>query len=170
MVGSRTGAAAAGMTTFNVNIANIIAAIFTATGQDIASVHESSLGTLELAPAPVGIRATLSLPGLVVGTVGGGTHLPGQRALLEALGCTGPGTVRRLAEITAGFCLALDLSTMASICTGEFATAHERLGRNRPVEPLGERDLLPAFFEAGMQRAHSAPALRVTALRSWRSH
>ena len=160
----RSGAAAAGMTTFNVNIANIIAAIFTATGQDIASVHESSLGTLELTPARGGIRATLSLPGLVVGTVGGGTHLAGQRALLEALGCTGPGTVRRLAEITAGFCLALDLSTMASICTGEFATAHERLGRNRPVEPLAERDIVPSLFEPGMQRAHSEPALRVTAV------
>ena len=158
----RSGAAAAGMATFNINVANIIAAIFTATGQDIASVHESSLGTLELSPARCGITARLTLPGLVVGTVGGGTHLPAQRALLESLGCSGTDTVRRLAEIIAGFCLALDLSTMAAISTGEFATAHERLGRNRPVEPLGERDLVPSLFEPGVRRALGDPTIRVS--------
>ena len=158
----RSGAAAAGMATFNINIANVIAAMFTATGQDIASVHESSVGTLDLSPAPCGITARLTLPGLVVGTVGGGTHLPAQRALLESLGCAGTGTVRRLAEIIAGFCLALDLSTMAAISTGEFATAHERLGRNRPIEPLGERDLVPKLFEPGVRRALGNSVLQVT--------
>lgn len=158
----RSGAAAAGMATFNINVANVIASMFTATGQDIASVHESSLGTLELSPAPCGITARLTLPGLVIGTVGGGTHLPAQRALLESLGCTDTGTVRRLAEIIAGFCLALDLSTMAAISTGEFATAHERLGRNRPVEPLGERDLVPALFAPGVRRALGDSAVQVT--------
>jgi NADP-dependent 3-hydroxy-3-methylglutaryl-CoA reductase len=157
----QSGAAAAGMATFNINVANIIAAIFTATGQDIACVHESSLGTLELSPASRGVFARLTLPGLVIGTVGGGTHLPVQHALLASLGCTGSGTVRRLAEIIAGFCLALDLSTMAAISTGEFATAHERLGRNRPVEPLTENDLVPSLFEPALRRALSDVALRV---------
>ena len=159
-----SGAAAVEMATFNINVANIVAAIFTATGQDIASVHESSLGTLELSPTPNGVAARLTLPGLVIGTVGGGTHLPAQRALLESLGCSGPGTVRRLAEIIAGFCLALDLSTMAAITTGEFATAHERLGRNRPVEPLGEQDLVPSLFERGMRGALDDPELAVTSV------
>jgi NADP-dependent 3-hydroxy-3-methylglutaryl-CoA reductase len=158
----RTGAAAAGMTTFNINVANTIAGIFTATGQDIACVHESSLGTLELSPAFGGVSARLSLPGLVVGTVGGGTHLPAQRALLESLGCTGPDGARRLAEIIAGFCLALDLSTMAAIASGEFATAHERLGRNRPVEPLRETDLVPALFERGLRKVLDDPGLLVS--------
>jgi NADP-dependent 3-hydroxy-3-methylglutaryl-CoA reductase len=157
----QSGAAAAGMATFNINVANIIAALFTATGQDIACVHESSLGTLELMSVPAGVAARLTLPGLVVGTVGGGTGLPAQRALLDAMGCTGPGTVRKLAEIIAGFCLALDLSTMAAITTGEFATAHERLGRNRPVEPLTERDLVPSLFERGVRAVTGDSALRV---------
>ena len=160
----QSGAAAAGMATFNVNIANIIAGIFTATGQDIASVHESSLGTLELWSTPSGIAARLVLPGLVIGTVGGGTHLPAQRALLESMGCSGARTVRRLAEIIAGYCLALDLSTMAAISTGEFATAHERLGRNRPVEPLGEGDLVPALFEPGLRLALDDPRLAVSSV------
>jgi NADP-dependent 3-hydroxy-3-methylglutaryl-CoA reductase len=158
----RSGAAAAGMATYNINVANIIAAIFTATGQDIACVHESSLGTLEVLPARCGIMARLTLPGIVIGTVGGGTGLPAQHALLESIGCAGTGTVRRLAEIIAGFCLALDLSTMAAISTGEFATAHERLGRNRPVDPMTERDLLPALFEPGLRRVLRDPLIRVS--------
>ena len=46
---------------------------------------------------PMG-STSLLLPALVVGTVGGGTHLPAQRALLEMLGCVGDGSVARLAE------------------------------------------------------------------------
>ncbi|HET6701651.1 MAG TPA: hypothetical protein VFH14_07610, partial [Gemmatimonadaceae bacterium] len=159
----RSGALQAGMATFNINVANIIAGIFAATGQDIACVHESSLATLDLAPHRRGITAELSLPGLVVGPVGGGTHLPAQRALLESIGCSDTGTVQRFAEIIVGFCLALDLSTLAAISTGEFATAHERLGRNRPVEPIGEKDLVPALFEPGLRRALGEPALTVGA-------
>ena len=44
----RSGAGQARMLTANVNIANVIAAIFVATGQDVACVHESALGDLHL--------------------------------------------------------------------------------------------------------------------------
>ena len=157
----RGGSAQARMVGHNVNVANVVAAMFTATGQDIACVHESSLGELTVERADDGVRARLLLPGLALGTVGGGTHLPAQRALLELLGCTGAGTGRRLAEIVGGFCLALDLSTLAAIATGEFAGAHERLGRNRPAEPIAAGDLGPAFFEPGLRRALATPALVV---------
>jgi hydroxymethylglutaryl-CoA reductase (NADPH) len=156
----RSGAQCAGMVTPNVNVANVIAAIFTATGQDIACVHESALGELEIFRRGDGISARLSLHGLVVGTVGGGTGLPAQRALLEMMGCTGEGSVRRLAEIIGGYCLALELSTLAAIATGEFASAHERLGRNRPVRALTEQELVPAFFERGLRRVMGS-AVRV---------
>jgi hydroxymethylglutaryl-CoA reductase (NADPH) len=152
------GARRVEMVTRNVNIANIIAAMFAATGQDIACVHESSLGTLELLPSGDGIGARLSLHGLAVGTVGGGTGLPAQRALLEMMGCTGDGSVRRLAEIIAGYCLALELSTLAAIATGEFASAHERLGRNRPERALTEEELVPSFFHRGVRRVLGASA------------
>jgi hydroxymethylglutaryl-CoA reductase (NADPH) len=152
------GARRVEMITPNVNIANVIAAMFAATGQDIACVHESSLGTLELYPSGDGIGARLSLHGLAIGTVGGGTGLPAQRALLDMMGCTGDGSVRRLAEIIAGYCLALELSTLAAIATGEFASAHERLGRNRPGRPLTEEELAPSFFQRGMHRVRGAKA------------
>ncbi|GAB2828352.1 hydroxymethylglutaryl-CoA reductase [Streptomyces daliensis] len=128
----RGGGLHGGMVGNDVCIANVIGGMFTALGQDIASVHESSLGHLELEPVDEGVRATMVLPALIVGTVGGGTRLPAQHALLEMLGCAGPGGQSRLAEIIAGFALALDLSTMSAVSADEFVAAHERLGRNRP--------------------------------------
>ncbi|MFI8851090.1 hydroxymethylglutaryl-CoA reductase [Streptomyces sp. NPDC053499] len=128
----RGGAVHGGMVGNDICIANVMGGMFTALGQDIASVHESSLGHLELEPAGDGVRATMVLPALIVGTVGGGTRLPAQHALLDMLGCAGPGGAPRLAEIIAGFALALDLSTLSAVSADEFVAAHERLGRNRP--------------------------------------
>jgi len=142
-----------GMIGYNMNIANVLAAMFAATGQDIASVHESAIGHFDIQPADDGLYASMQLPALIVGTMGGGTHLPQQKELLELMGCAGSGKVFRLAEIIAGFCLALDLSTLAAGASGQFATAHERLGRSRPVNWFKREDLTPAFFEPGLRRA-----------------
>lgn len=46
----------------------------------------------------------------------------------------------------AGFALGLDLSTLSAIASGQFATAHERLGRNRPTHGLKDTHLDWAFF------------------------
>ena len=56
------------------------------------------------------------------------------------------GVVRRFVEIIAGFALALDISTLASVASGHFASAHERLGRNRPEHGLREVHLNSEFF------------------------
>ncbi len=69
-------------------------------------------------------------PCLVVGTVGGGTRLPCQNEALKMLGCQGEGTKERLAEIIAGYCLALELSTMSAVVEGTFVKAHSQLGRD----------------------------------------
>ncbi len=148
--GFLAGSVGVGMVGFNINIANVIAAIFTATGQDIACVHESSLGQLHLMAADDGIYASMVLPSLIVGTVGGGTGLPHQWEFLELLGCAGPGKASRFAEIIAGFCLALDLSTLSAIASGQFATAHEKMGRNRPVRFLKAEELNAGFFSRVM--------------------
>ena len=44
---------------------------------------------------------------------------------------------------------------------GEFAAAHERLGRNRPVRFLARDDLTPAFFEPSLRVAYDDASLRV---------
>jgi hydroxymethylglutaryl-CoA reductase (NADPH) len=119
----------AGVVGYNANVANVLAALFLATGQDVACVHESAFGILTLDASGGDVYANLLLPSLVVGTVGGGTKLAGPRACLESLGCAGTGKVRRFAEIVAGFAFALELSSYAAMVNGDFAAAHEELGR-----------------------------------------
>ncbi len=143
---AEVGALQIGMMGSNVNFANVIAGIFTATGQDIASVHESSSGILKLREEGDGILFTAYLPALVIGTIGGGTKLPTQRECLELMGCYGQGKLFRFAEIIAATCLALDISTGAAIGANEFVSAHERLGRNRPSRKLSRSEIDTAFF------------------------
>ncbi|MFD0690822.1 hypothetical protein [Actinomadura fibrosa] len=156
----------AGMAGHDIDAANVIAAIFTATGQDIASVYESGAGFFSVDPfsgdAAGGLRATLVLPNLVTGAVGGGTRLRQQRDYLAALGCSGDGSAARFAEIICAFALALDLSTIAAIAGGQFADAHERLGRARAVDWLRPADLGAPLLRPMLAAAMDAPALRVT--------
>lgn len=162
------GCIQSGSVGYTVNVANVVAAMFAATGQDIACVHESSVGLLDLGVEGEDLRANLLLPSLVVGTIGGGTHFPGQRAALEMLGCTGEGSVRRLGELIAGFCLALELSTSSAVVSGAFAAAHERLGRNRAAFDPVTRDHLDApFFEGALRATFDDPALTVLGC-AWR--
>jgi NADP-dependent 3-hydroxy-3-methylglutaryl-CoA reductase len=130
------GAQQIGMVGSGLNAVNIVAGLFVATGQDIACVHESGVSILSMEVDGGDLIATMLLPSLVTGTVGGGTSLPDQREWLTALGCAGPGGGARFAEIIAGFALALDLSTTAALASGQFADAHQRLGRSRRVDWL----------------------------------
>lgn len=135
-----------GMLGFNINVANAIAAIFVATGQDLASIHESSVAILNLEKKSNGLKIHLTLPSLVIGTVGGGTNLEKQHEGLKLLGCAGSGKIERFAHLIAGFALSLEISTYSAIVSGEFAKAHEKLGRNKPNKWLLKSDLTSAFI------------------------
>ncbi|WP_430409917.1 phosphotransferase [Kordia sp.] len=139
-----------GMVGYNINVANAIAAIFVATGQDLASIHESSIGILHLEQKNGGLYMQLSLPNLVIGSVGGGTSLPKQSQALEIMNCYGTGKVNRFAKLIAGFALGLEISTYAAIVSGEFAKAHEKLGRNKPVKWLLKSEITPDFVQASL--------------------
>ena len=135
-----------GMVGYNVNIANPIAGIFAATGQDLASVHESSVGYFFIEKAGESLYATLRIPRLVIATLGGGTHLPSQKENLSLMGCLGVGKVNRLGAIIAGVALGLELSTFSAIANGQFAIAHDRMGRNPPDNHLGVDADLPQYL------------------------
>ncbi|MFM8454913.1 MAG: hydroxymethylglutaryl-CoA reductase [Gammaproteobacteria bacterium] len=110
--------------------ANGLTALYIATGQDVACVSESSIGVtrLELTEEK-DLYAAVTLPNIVVGTVGGGTKLPSQSVGLKLLGLQGAGKVHALAEVCAACCLAGELSIMGALCAGDFTSAHERLAR-----------------------------------------
>jgi hydroxymethylglutaryl-CoA reductase (NADPH) len=77
------------------------------------------------------LYAAVTLPNLIVGTVGGGTSLPSQRACLEILGLAGTGHAQAFAEVCAALLLAGELSIIGALCSDEFARAHQRLARGR---------------------------------------
>ncbi len=144
---SRKYAELNGMVGYTINAANAIAAIFAATGQDLASIHESSVADLVLKKHPEGLEVSLTLFSLVIGTIGGGTHLPKQKEALAMMKCGGTGKVGRFASLIAGFVLGIELSTYAAMVSGEFAKAHEKLGRNKPVDWLQWNEIDQNFIQ-----------------------
>jgi hydroxymethylglutaryl-CoA reductase (NADPH) len=109
--------------------ANGLAALFIATGQDAACVSEAAVGITRMEETESGLYAAVTLPNLIVGTVGGGTNLPTQRECLEMMGCYGVGNARKFAEISAALVLAGELSIAAALSAGHFTSAHQKLGR-----------------------------------------
>lgn len=124
-IGSQLG----GVLGLNLHLANTLAAIYLATGQDVACVAENSVGLCHGEQDGDDFVGSLSLPSLTVGTVGGATRLHQQRANLELLGCTGPDSSKKLAEIICGAAFGLELSLAGAIVSHEFADAHAMFGR-----------------------------------------
>jgi hydroxymethylglutaryl-CoA reductase (NADPH) len=75
---------------------------------------------------------SITLPSLIVATVGGGTGLPTQNEALQIMGCAGVGNVRKFAEIVAGTVLAGEISLAAAISSLDWVSSHDQLGRNDP--------------------------------------
>jgi hydroxymethylglutaryl-CoA reductase (NADPH) len=112
------------------HFANGLAAMYLACGQDAASVAESAVGIARLEVMPDGaLYGCVTLPNLPVGTVGGGTGLPSQKACLDILGLAGPGHANAFAEVCAAVALAGELSIAGALAAGEFSEAHRRLAR-----------------------------------------
>ena len=112
--------------------ANGLAALYLACGQDVACVAESAVGVTRFEVTEDNdLYASVTLPNLTVGTVGGGTGLPSQRACLELMGLAGSGKARAFAEVCAGLLLAGELSIIGALASGEFTRAHQRLARGR---------------------------------------
>ena len=82
----------------NAQIANIISAIFIATGQDAAHVSECSMGVTTVEKVKEGLYASIYLPDLVIGTVGGGTQLATQKEALKIMGMDTKGSTKKCAN------------------------------------------------------------------------
>ena len=151
VVGSRL----AGSNNLNMHAANMVAALFLATGQDMAHVVESSQADLiyedclrEMARdgqehSQSGLRVTLTMPNINVGTVGGGTSLPAfaqarkiiMSSLQSAEKSAEPKTVPEslqpfvLAAATAVGVMAGEISGLAALSSNTLAQAHQELAR-----------------------------------------
>lgn len=129
----------AGALGYGGQLANGLTAIFIACGQDVANVVNAAVGiTLFEVTGEGDLYASVTLPSLTVGTVGGGTGTGTARECLATLGCAGSGGALAFAEIVAATLLAGELSMGAALASGEHVRAHEDYGRNRPApaEPV----------------------------------
>ncbi len=122
---------------FNVNVANTIAAMFIATGQDAAQIVESSSAFVNLEMVGKDLLFSGSFPCLEVATVGGGTGFGTAKECLEILGCAGSGKIpgdnaKKLAEIIACAASAQDLNLFgAQAHEYELAESHIKLARGK---------------------------------------
>ena len=148
---------------FNAHAANIVTAVFLATGQDPAQNVESSncLTIMEYAEDGQSLHVSVTMPSIEVGTVGGGTHLPAQAGCLDITGTRGaakgegssPGdNSRKLATIVASATLAGELSLIAALAANHLVRSH--MQHNRKTVVGGE----PAI--SSMKKNASMPDLK----------
>lgn len=122
---------------FNANVANTIAAMFIATGQDCAQITESSSCFVHAEMSGDNLLFGVTLPCLEIATVGGGTGFGTAKECLDIMGCHGPGdppgsNSRKLAEIIGAAVTAQDLNLMATEAHDqELAESHIKLARGK---------------------------------------
>jgi len=129
---STVGAIQSGSIGAQGHYANGLTALFLATGQDVACIAEAAVGITRMETNhDGGLYASVTLPNLIVGTVGGGTGLPTQKECLELMDCYGAGKSKKFAEICGAVVLAGELSIAAALSAGHFSAAHKKFGRKK---------------------------------------
>jgi hydroxymethylglutaryl-CoA reductase (NADPH) len=122
----------------NAHAANMVTAVFIATGQDPAQNVTSSNCSTNMeccGENEEDLYMTCTMPSMEVGTVGGGTVLPGQGACLEMLGVKGahithPATnSKKLATVICATVMAGELSLMAALVNSDLVKSHMRHNR-----------------------------------------
>uniref|UniRef100_A0A7G3A776 3-hydroxy-3-methylglutaryl coenzyme A reductase n=1 Tax=Lutzomyia longipalpis TaxID=7200 RepID=A0A7G3A776_LUTLO len=123
----------------NAHAANMVTAIFIATGQDPAqNVTSSNCSTSMEVCGETGedLYVTCTMPSLEVGTIGGGTVLPAQSACLEMLGVRGAHAThpaenaKRLARIVCATVMAGEISLMSALVNSDLVKSHMRHNRS----------------------------------------
>ncbi|KAF2879365.1 hypothetical protein ILUMI_26812 [Ignelater luminosus] len=141
MIGSAVAGSIGG---FNAHAANLVTAIYIATGQDPAqNVVSSNCMTIMEPWGNHGedLYISCTMPSIEIGTVGGGTVLPAQSSCLEVLGVKGPHSscpgenANRLARIVCGTVLAGELSLMAALTAGHLVESHLKHNRSTVCLP-----------------------------------
>eukprot|EP00095_Tigriopus_kingsejongensis_P004201 snap_masked-scaffold208_size258758-processed-gene-1.0 protein:Tk04201 transcript:snap_masked-scaffold208_size258758-processed-gene-1.0-mRNA-1 annotation:"3-hydroxy-3-methylglutaryl- reductase" len=121
---------------FNAQAANVVTAVFIATGQDAAQNVASSNCLTQIDVVGDDLYMTCTMPSIEVGTVGGGTILTAQGACLDLLGVKGcqpasPGAnAKQLASVVCATVLAGELSLMSALAAGHLVKSHLRHNRS----------------------------------------
>lgn len=130
------GSAMAGaMGGFNAHAANLVAAVFIATGNDPAQVVESSNCITIMERDGENLHVSVTMPSIEVGTIGGGTVMAAQGACLDIIGVQGAnrkvigGNADQLARVVATTVMAGEISLVAALASGDLLKSHMELNR-----------------------------------------
>lgn len=120
---------AGGIRSANAHFANMLLAFYLATGQDAANIIEGSQGFTHAAIRGDDLYFSVTVPNIIVGTVGNGKDLPFVQENLRYLGCLeerpAGANARRLAAIAAAAVWCGELSLLAAQTNpGELMQAH----------------------------------------------
>jgi len=135
---------AGGIRTANAHFANMLLGFYLATGQDAANIVEGSQGMVHAEVRGEDLYFSVTLPNIIVGTIGNGKELEFVRKNLEMMGCLEPRSPgangRRLAVIAAATVLCGELSLLAAQTNpGELMESHiqfERLAHQESLEKV----------------------------------
>lgn len=123
----------------NAHFANMLLGFYLATGQDAANIIEGSQGITYADVRDDSLYFTVTLPNVIVGTVGNGKEFDFVQENLQHIGCLeerAPGdNARRLAVIAACAVLCGELSLLAAQTNpGELMQSHVKLERHKNDE------------------------------------
>jgi hydroxymethylglutaryl-CoA reductase (NADPH) len=130
---------AGGIRSANAHFANMLLGFYLATGQDAANIIEGSQGIVHAEVRNQDLYFSVTLPNVIVGTIGNGKDLPFVKENLEKLGCLesrkSGQNGQRLAAIAAATVLCGELSLLAAQTNpGELMQSHLRLERMEKAE------------------------------------
>ncbi|NRA73608.1 MAG: hydroxymethylglutaryl-CoA reductase [Rickettsiales bacterium] len=113
----------------NAHFANILLGIYLSTGQDAANIVEGSQGVTHAEVKNGNLYFSVTLPNIIIGTVGNGKDLSFVKNNLEIMGCAeianNSTTSRKLASIIAAAVLCGELSLLAAQTNqGELTKSH----------------------------------------------
>lgn len=143
LVGSAMAGSVGG---FNAHAANLVTAVFLACGQDPAQNVESSNCITLMSKVDDDLKISVSMPSIEVGTIGGGTILEPQSAMLQMLGVKGPHptnpgeNARQLARIIASSVLAAELSLCSALAAGHLVQSHMQHNRKVDTEKASKQN------------------------------
>jgi len=124
------GSNLAGSFSQNAHVANVLSAMYIATGQDPAHVVEGSKAFLTVEPQGEDLYVALTLPNINVGAVGGGTNIAAQQQARLLVNKGTPLNAVQLAATVGAAALAGELSLLAALAQQQLAFAHAKLGRD----------------------------------------
>ena len=124
LIGSSLAGSIGGM---NAHSANIVASIFTSTGQDLGQIGTSSVCLTTMEKKDNKLLLGVTMPSIEVGTIGGGTRLHDQKACIDLI--NKEITSIELGKVVAGAVMAGEISLMSSLCNNTLMEAHLNLNR-----------------------------------------